>query len=482
MVRFLAMLVRLGLVPQRDGWRRATGLILREEPARFVLSAFGLDAEPDMIPARLAQFLRTVPLTRTWMDCRRYIARPRSHQPCDLTRATFAPSGELEAFDTLLDPDHPTALKPAMRSRLDALVRKAYNATRTLADEHRPRELFAWLEAGFGRDAGEPERWYVQRVLRSTFLSFAPLPAGPERFRCPSFRLRRHPGFGLFNIVCRFSAEERLADLWVQVHHAGADGVPVQEMLTRLEGEWGVRRPVLYSTPEEFAPLAVPEPCSPAGAPRTIYHLQDFMDLAPLVAVRKEVNERLAGQIGSEATLGGLLLWALGHQPDLAGGVCLTTVEVPASEGEKRSVNFVGIRPREFIDPADRSGGFVRYAQDFARLVAETRERRSDLYHATAATAAFPVSLHSWLIRWNLGQHGADTPTLGVSLVRDAKVVVTPTADVGFVDGFVALGNMNLPTADGRGVGCISIKGTRDRVEVVAAALRRAVQSCREYV
>ncbi len=308
------------------------------------------------------------------------------------------------------------------------------------------------------------------------------MPSGPARFRMPDFLQRRHPGFGLFNIICRVSADGRQADLWVQVHHAGTDGLPVQELLSRLEQEWGVCSPIHFPTPEEFAALSVPELCSPPGAARDIYHLHDFVDFAPLLALRKQVNERLAGQIGAEVTLGGLLLWALMHDPTLLGGTCLATVEVPASMDEERSVNFVGIRPGDFIRPADRMAGFVRFAQEFNARVVETRERRSNLYLATSATASMPVGLHAWLMHWNLGRPGFHTPTLGLSLVRDAKVVVSPMGDIGFADGFIAIGNLSLPTAGAQAVGCVSIKGTRDRVEVLRSAMRQAIVRCREYV
>src|SRR6476646_5126880 len=44
------LLLKLGLRGRLDGWRRGAGLVLREEAATFVLSAFSLDIWSDGPP------------------------------------------------------------------------------------------------------------------------------------------------------------------------------------------------------------------------------------------------------------------------------------------------------------------------------------------------------------------------------------------------------------------------------------------------
>ncbi|MBV9645797.1 MAG: hypothetical protein JO334_19740, partial [Verrucomicrobia bacterium] len=66
-----------------------------------------------------------------------------------------------------------------------------------------------------------------------------------ERFDPPDFRNRRIVGAGFLNVVCRKAPNDAI-DIWIQVHHTGADGLPMQEFLTRLEIAWGTEGETLF--------------------------------------------------------------------------------------------------------------------------------------------------------------------------------------------------------------------------------------------
>ena len=69
-----------------------------------------------------------------------------------------------------------------------------------------------------------------------------------------------------------------------------------------------------------------------------------------------------------------------------------------------------------------------------------------------------------------------------MTIIRDAKVFVAPMTDLGLGHGFIAIGNTNLPTADGRRVAAVTIKGEPDRIRGHAAVLHRVLDRCRAYL
>jgi hypothetical protein len=100
---------------------------------------------------------------------------------------------------------------------------------------------------------------YGERVVKSVCLSFEPIAPEPSRrFDPPDFRFRRVIGLGFLNVVCR-TLPGRGVDLWMQVHDTGGDGVPTQELLTRLENAWGTDPRVFYPADTGNAPE--PTPC-----------------------------------------------------------------------------------------------------------------------------------------------------------------------------------------------------------------------------
>jgi hypothetical protein len=70
----------------------------------------------------------------------------------------------------------------------------------------------------------------------------------------------------------------------------------------------------------------------------------------------------------------------------------------------------------------------------------------------------------------------ADTfGSVGLSVLKDAKVFVAPFADVGFPGGFIAVGGVGQPTASGRTVGAVHVKGTREQAAAYPEVFRRAL-------
>jgi hypothetical protein len=65
--------------------------------------------------------------------------------------------------------------------------------------------------------------------------------------------------------------------------------------------------------------------------------------------------------------------------------------------------------------------------------------------------------------------------TMGLTILKDAKVFGAPLGDAGHAHGFIAIGRMALPTSNGQRVGCVTIKGPRHRIERYPELIREAI-------
>lgn len=384
-------LLRVGLRQREDGWRRATGLMLREEASTFVLSAFGLNAGANgAVEERLQTFLDDEPC------CRASVVR-----------------GEME--------------------------------------DRVQREAVACYTLKFERWVDGPERFVSPRDWgEDARVAWA---GGGKR--------------PLMNIVCRLSASAGV-DVWMRINHVGADGAPMQEMLTRLEAAWESAAEVVYPTPEEFAPhessRELPGRAGWAEA-------QAFVDFGPLLAWRKRANAALSEPM----TVSAAMLWCLGREGPLAEVCCGTTVEVSAAGGLERGVGVVVVRPMDY--PADVHG-LGRYVADFNRAMEETRRRESDGCRTLDAAARLPAGMAKALLGHALERTPRAFGRMALTVLKDARVFGAPLAETGHAHGFLAMGGIGLPAAGGRKVGCITVKGPEDVVKWYPGAIRAAMARC----
>lgn len=392
--------LRAGLRSRVDGWRRAAGLVLRGPRSSFVLSAFGLDVWSDSPEAS----------SRTTADTQAHLAE-RLH-------------GFLQRESDL----HICIRRGSCEHRAERRDGPSYS----LACQ-------AWAE-------------------------------GPSRFVPPSqwsgdgsFADDLDPGADVvFNFVCRVSAGGQ-ADVWVRVNHVGADGVPVQEMLTRLEAEWGVAKDVAYPSPTESVHC-----CRPCAGTTEI---QAFIDFAPLLAWRKSRNARLSEPM----TLSAAMIWCLGRHPAFGDLRIGTTVEVDAVDGLGRGVGVVVVRPKDYFE---REHGLAEYVRHFNHQMTLTRRRVSGSCKTLDAAALVPRSLARALLRHALENDPRAFGSMALTMLKDAKVFGAPLGEFGHPRGFLAVGSVALPARDGKKVGCVTIKGPETVIANYPASIQEAVGAC----
>ncbi len=303
-------------------------------------------------------------------------------------------------------------------------------------------------------------------------LDFQPWVDGPARFVSPEHwtnpgplepapHAPQPPDQPLLNLVVRISPRG-FADLWVRVNHVGADGVPVQEMLTRLEKDWGVVDPPHFPAPEEFESHAIARPRA------DVHQAQCFIDFAPLLAWRKSANAGLPAPM----TVGAAILWNLARHPAFAQLHAGTTVEVEASGTYQRGVGVVVVRPADYFS---RPQGLRDFVTGFNARLEATRTRQSPSCTTLDTLALLPAPIARTLLRHALDNTPAAFGSIALTMLKDAKVFGAPFAQRGHPHGFLAVGSLALPTRDGRRVGCITIKGPHDVVRRYPALLREAL-------
>ena len=473
-------LVACGLRRAPDGWRRTVGLLLRSEPTRFALSAFALRAPPaqsgvagdalieQRAAAGLLSYLATQPDAHFALDWHPAVTIRRRTAAVDLVVMDFDESGALRAITPFLS-DAADTYHPSLRADVHETIVTAYNRTRLLPERERPTALRTLVFAqADGRD-------YSRRLLDAACLSFERSDLGrlAERFRPPRFHARRGLGFGFLTFVMRPDLAADTVDVWVSAHHVGLDGVPLQELVSGLERAWGLGG-VLYPAADPGEPFMDPRGCSIEGE-RAVDELLAFVDFTPVSSLRQTLNTRYAADLRAPATFGAVLAWLLNQEPEFTGVRIASTVDIAASAGYARDVDVVPLRPADYANGADPWHGFVAFANEFNRLVRLSRVRASPLRRALSTAELLPPAVHAHTVRANPAALDDTFGSLCITIIRDAKVFVSPMTDIGLGHGFFAIGNTELPAAGGGRVTAVTIKGDRGRVGPHFAALQRVI-------
>lgn len=408
-------LLALKLRPRPDAWRRAAQVMLGGEAATFILSAFALTLFSDTTP----------PANPTVATAESHLAR-RLHdflttEPLSYIRITriAGSAGDFHRLEKSAAPNYTLRIEPAPRGNARFLA---------------------------------PSNW--QGDYRP---SHRPTPAD----------------LPLFQIVARLHNNQSEADLWLRINHAAVDGLPVQELLSRLQQQWGTSPLLTFPTTEQFAPHA--EPRQSHGR-ADLAECQLFLDFTQLLDWRKRANARLAEPMTTAAAI----LWQLSHHEPFADIHLGTTADIPAQGKLPRAVGVLTTRPADHRAASSDDGALINYTRHFNTTLNQTRARTTPAYKTLEAAAHLPPRHARALLTHALTNVPATFGAAALTMLKDAHVFGAPIANHGHPQGFLALGNLALPTRAGSTVGSVTIKALRSTIERTKQAVTDAITNPRK--
>ncbi|MGE4301554.1 MAG: alpha/beta fold hydrolase [Victivallaceae bacterium] len=488
-IKILQLLKKCGMRGQENGWRAATGIFLRNEYSKFLLGSFRLRYCPEYLKPtshaeaklqlirRLGEFLREQGDYYWAVQPGLLKLSRRKVFFIDIVEAEYDAGGKIVRliphFDDRQQSFH--ALSPAGIEAVINLFIREYNQLRSSSERVRAQEL-GWRLAyrtrrlrGIGVPAKIETKLLLDRLMTATFIHFEfdCDETLRRRLRTPDLNKRRHPGWGLLNIFCRFTSDLSETDLWFQYHHVPVDGVPMQEILEKLKEQWGTAGSIVF-----------PALDSTEARPEVIYcgdrvfRARVYIDFAPLLKLRSYLNSRFSAVMEGPATVAGMVIWGMMHHEYFRDGKVLFPVDLaePEEITNERELSLVFIRPNRYYYPDRKLASFVLFQREFNRRIAATRLRRSESYELLELYSMINPIFY-YIARYFMPESTAEMlGSMGLSIIKNADVFVSPLSDLQF-HGFMAIGNLCVPTADGRTAGCVSICARRNVIKYYIRAL-----------
>ena len=498
-IKCLQLLKKIGFKAEENGWRKATGIFLRKEHTKFILATFRLHyfnktkLSPDVetskkvLVKRLAKFLHKTPACHWTNEAGVFMNRRKKIFFTDITVVKFADDGRILELTPYFDENRPTFAMLTSKIKEKALESIIHycNLTSNLKDPKRARKvhkklsLWVMFQYNLSRSGQQELRLFINRILNGTFIQFETLTADPEsvleeRLATPNTQYRRHPGFGLLNVFCRFTNNLAEADLWLQYHHVPVDGMPMQEMLEELKKEWGSCGQMKY--PALSSPAAKME-LYDFG--HNICRARIYVCLEEFLKLRKKINEKYYSQMGGPATVASMLIWALSQHKELRTRKFLFPVDTSllVDYPQDRSISLVIIRPGKFFDDKKPGKGFLQYQREFNRHLFATRLGKSETYELLELYALIHPLFYYFASKIMPKAMGELIGTAGLTVLRSAEMFISPMIDVDF-NGFIAIGNMKMPTEDGGTASAISFCGSKEYVLQYAEAMQNLCKYC----
>ena len=504
-LKLLQVCKKLGLSAGENGWRKLSGIFLRNEHSKFMLTVFRLNyhsltklpsdmrGAKNILIDRLADSLRRSPSCHWALEWKKFRAGRKRIYFTDIVEAEFDGKGHLVKLIPHFDNTRETftLLKEAIIQKTLKKIIRHYNENekKRVGDHKRAwktyKSMRRWVYTIRGLSfPGRHELCHlIERVLNSTFIQFELLGDTPEqlakdRFAIPRVITRRHPGFGLLNIICRFTTDYSESDLWLQYHHVPVDGMPMQEMLSSLKQEWGA-----------VGPTTLPALSSSAGKPElfscggSVVRGRSFVNFERFLKFRSYLNKKYYVEMGGNASLASLIVWGLAQQKYFDGRKFLIPLdtELISNYPRDRNISFIIIRPGKYFDKDNPLQGFFNYQRAYNEQIFLTKLGKSETFEVFELYAM----VHP-LICWGANQlipkaMGEILGTAGLTMLKDADLVVSPLTDLQF-NGFAALGNLRMPTEDGKTAGGVTFSGTKREVKEYIEGFNNLAEYLPDYL
>lgn len=501
-IKVLQLLKKLGMRAEENGWRKATGIFLRSEYSKFVLSCFRLNyyhgSRPDNpVSARLELIHHLGEYIRNHSQLH-WSASPgwfrlgrRKVWFTDVAEAFYDRTGELLWIEMHFDPGRENfqlldteAVKAVMREAVRLINNLRRHDSKEVSRRFSTR-LRRWARKvpGYSYAARFELKNLVERLLTATFIHCEFLPDDPvalnaRRLATPNLRKYRNPGWGLLNVIARFTPDFREVDLWMQYHHVPVDGMPMQELLADLKHNWG-----------NFGTLPFPPAGSPAAKPEVqyagnrLFRCRFFVDFEPLLALRRELNEKYATLMEGPATVAGMIIWGMAQHRFFRNGKMLFPVDTDL-EGRnpaERELSLVFIRAGRYFDRNNPLSWFINFQKEFNRRLWRTRRGESESYELLELYSMIHPLFYQIGHRLMPEAMSEFVGSMGISILRDSEIFISPLSDLQ-INGFMTISNLTQPTEDGRTAGAVCACGTRDQIRFYREAMENLAAGYRSFL
>ena len=483
-IKLLQILKKLGFKAEENGWRKATGIFLRNEYSKFVLASFRLryyrddrmpadfDSARALLTERLGDFIRRQTAFHWSVELGLLRVGRKKVYFTDIVEVWYDHDGLLQRIEPHFDNTRSTFsfLSP---EQIDMALRQiiaCYNDLRHLNDRQRPitlyRRLFKWSCRAKGLSLSCRQELFhlIDRVLTATIiqcevLDFPPDQLNRARLATPNLKNRKHPGLGLLNIICRFTADYQEVDMWFQYHHVPVDGMPMQEILEQLKKDWGAAGQMLY--PAFGSRAAMPEVFYFGNR---VFRARIYIYFDKLLALRKYINDHYYHQMEGPATIASMIIWGLARHRYFRDRKFLFPVDAATDEyPQERNLGLIFIRPNHFTDKAKPLDGFLRFQREFNQRLFATRMGKSESYELLELYSMIHPAFYHIAKHVMSKAMSEIVGTVGLSVIKNAEMFVSPLTDLQ-ANGFMTIGNLMMPTEDGRFAGAVSICGSREEI------------------
>ncbi len=486
-LKILQFLRMLGVKARTNGWRKVTSIFLRGENSKFILGSFrlkpdalallpppGLKIASERLAAKLAAYLRSSDAIAYWVEPGKSAFIRRKKKFRDLVFAEVDAVGNVISLQPFFDGSAPSLEAPGQT--LDEILKVIIyyaNQYRNMPEPQRAvkllNEMRRWCrrKSRFNYFGRRRLMYIVRRIIHATVLFVNQLKSTDEesltreRFEIPDFRQKyRNPGLGMLNVVACFTPDCREVDLWCQFNHVAVDGLPMQEFLSRLKKDWGEAAPVKYPACGESVFDDVQIRYADDNKSRALC----FVDFKPLLDVRRYLNSHYQEAMGGEATVAGLIMWGLTRHKSYVKEKILLPVDAGENDGD-RNLGFVIIRPRRSVGQGTNTiEDYCKFQKELHRRLELARTASGPVTEFLAlCTLMHPVGYRLARYIWPQGLDEA-LGTVGLSILRDAEIFISPLTEFQS-GGFIAIGNLAMPTVDGGSATAVSVAGTRTQVD-----------------
>lgn len=499
-IKFLQLLKFIGFKAEENGWRAATGIFLRNEYSKFMLGSFRLRYFHSVTPpqdeyeaknlliSRLSDFLSRQSDYLWSVEPGFMKTKRRKVFFTDIVEATYDNQNNMTGITPYFDPRQNSfnALSPEMMQiGLHRMVRE-YNALLSASERVRPQELLWRLKfwAGRNRYASPSARVELklmfERIMSATFINFQfdSDDSIRKRLRTPPIRKRPHPGWGLLNIFCNFTGDLSEVDLWFQYHHVPVDGMPMQEILEKLKNEWGSAGPMVY--PRIHSADARPE-IMYCG--ERIFRARIFADFEPMLKIRHYINRNYASQMAGNATVAGMIMWGMAQHEYFRENKFLIPVDLhpEAQHGREREISLAFIRPANFFYADRPLESFILFQKELNSRINNTRMGRGESFELLELYSLMHPAFY-YIARYLMPKSvGEIAGTMGLSIIRNAELFVSPLSDLQS-DGFMTIGNLTMPTEDGKTAGAVSICAAREKIPYYIQAVNNLTDNYLQFL